>query len=124
MLPHQDKLALALLGMLAQQRRYIAAATDSRHLKLIAELYDKCQETLYQVPLLSLNPQGYFSFLLHRICVICWLVSIAPPWEGHDLATTFNSCVDASLATASACAAEEYHLSALGVMLAPHVSTF
>ena len=45
----QDKLAVALFVMLAQQRRYIATATDSRHLKLIAELYDKCQETLYQV---------------------------------------------------------------------------
>jgi hypothetical protein len=44
--------------MLAQQRRYIAAATDSRHLKLIAELYDKCQETLYQVPLYPHLPPG------------------------------------------------------------------
>jgi hypothetical protein len=44
----QDGLALPLLVMLAQQRQHIAAATDSPHLKLIAELYDKCQETLYQ----------------------------------------------------------------------------
>jgi len=45
----QEQLALPLLIMLAQQRRYIAAQTDSPHLKLIAELYDKCQETLHLV---------------------------------------------------------------------------
>ncbi|KAK9917111.1 hypothetical protein WJX75_001006 [Coccomyxa subellipsoidea] len=42
-----DKLLLPLYVMLAQQRRYIAVSTDSPHLKLIAELYDKCQETLF-----------------------------------------------------------------------------
>ena len=45
----QDKLAMPLFIMLAQQRRFIATSTDSSHLKLIAELYDKCQETLYLV---------------------------------------------------------------------------
>ncbi|BDA48856.1 THO complex subunit 2 [Coccomyxa sp. Obi] len=42
-----DKLAMPLFIMLAQQRRFISTSTDSPHLKLIAELYDKCQETLY-----------------------------------------------------------------------------
>lgn len=45
----QDGLAVPLLVMLGQQRRHIAAVTESSHLKFIAELYDKCQETLMQV---------------------------------------------------------------------------
>lgn len=51
----QDKLLLPLYVMLAQQRRYIAVSTDSPHLKLIAELYDKCQETLFLVGLSALH---------------------------------------------------------------------
>lgn len=52
---NQDKLLLPLYVMLAQQRRYIAVSTDSPHLKLIAELYDKCQETLFLVGLSALH---------------------------------------------------------------------
>lgn len=53
----QDKLTMPLFIMLAQQRRFIATSTDSPHLKLIAELYDKCQETLYLVRRHSLVPE-------------------------------------------------------------------
>ena len=52
----QEQLALPLLVMLAQQRRFIAIQTQSGPLKLIAELYDKAQESLYlvrQLPLVS-----------------------------------------------------------------------
>lgn len=58
----QDKLALPLLIMLGQQRRYIATSTASPHLKLIAELYDKCQETLYLVR----------NAISLKLCVKCW----------------------------------------------------
>ena len=33
---------------MAQQRHVIATQTNSRHVKLIAEMYDKCQETCKQ----------------------------------------------------------------------------
>ena len=45
----QEQLALPLMVMLAQQRRYIAVQTETGPLKLIAELYDKAQESLYLV---------------------------------------------------------------------------
>jgi len=45
--PH-ERVALPLLVVMAQQRRRIARDTDSPHLKLIAELYDKCDLVLLQ----------------------------------------------------------------------------
>ena len=45
----EHQLALPLLILMAQQRHAIAVQHQSPHLKLIAELYDKCQEALYQV---------------------------------------------------------------------------
>ena len=45
----QEQLALPLLVLLGQQRRYIAVQTQTGPLKLIAELYDKAQESLYLV---------------------------------------------------------------------------
>ena len=45
----QEQLALPLMVMLAQQRRFIAVQTATGPLKLIAELYDKAQESLYLV---------------------------------------------------------------------------
>ena len=45
--PHQH-LALPLLLLVAQQRHVIATQTESRHVKLIVEMYDKCQETAKQ----------------------------------------------------------------------------
>ena len=45
----EEQLALPLLVMLAQQRRYIAVQSQKGPLKLIAELYDKAQESLYLV---------------------------------------------------------------------------
>ena len=44
----QERVALPLLVVMAQQRRRIARDTDSPHLKLIAELYDKCDIVLLQ----------------------------------------------------------------------------
>lgn len=45
----QERVALPLLVVMAQQRRRIPRDTDSPHLKLIAELYDKCDIVLLQV---------------------------------------------------------------------------
>ena len=45
----EEQLALPLMVMLAQQRRFIAVQTQTGPLKLIAELYDKAQESLYLV---------------------------------------------------------------------------
>lgn len=45
----EEQLALPLLVMLAQQRRFIAVQSQTGPLKLIAELYDKAQESLYLV---------------------------------------------------------------------------
>lgn len=44
----EQRLALPLLLLLAQQRKLITLQTQSPHLKLIAELYDKCHETCIQ----------------------------------------------------------------------------
>lgn len=41
-------LALPLLILIAQQEDIVAINTESRHLKLIAELNDKCHETLFE----------------------------------------------------------------------------
>ena len=45
----EEQLALPLLVMLAQQRRYIAVQTQKGPLKLIADLCDKALESLYLV---------------------------------------------------------------------------
>eukprot|EP00887_Chlorella_sp_A99_P001761 scaffold19.g1761.t1 len=53
----EQQLALPLLILLAQQRKLIVLQTQSPHLKLIAELYDKCHETCTQ----------YAEFLQHAL---------------------------------------------------------
>ena len=40
---------MPLLILLAQQMQIIAASHGSSQLKFIADLFDKCQQTLYQV---------------------------------------------------------------------------
>ncbi len=45
----EEQLALPLLVMLAQQRRYIAVQTQKGPLKLISDLCDKALESLYLV---------------------------------------------------------------------------
>lgn len=47
--PGEQQLALPLLLLLGQQLRVIALQTESPHLKLVAELYDKASQTLLQV---------------------------------------------------------------------------
>ena len=47
--PREQQLALPLLLLLGQQLRVIALQTESPHLKLVAELYDKASQTLLQV---------------------------------------------------------------------------
>jgi hypothetical protein len=47
--PPEQRLALPLFVLIAQQRARIPFVTDSPHLKLIADIYDKCHETLSQV---------------------------------------------------------------------------
>ncbi len=49
----KQQLALPLLILLGQQLRVIALQTESTHLKLVAELYDKAEQTLLQVPHLT-----------------------------------------------------------------------
>jgi len=44
----EQQLALPLLILLGQQLRVIALQTDSTHLKLVAELYDRAEQTLLQ----------------------------------------------------------------------------
>ncbi|KAK9815918.1 hypothetical protein WJX72_011962 [[Myrmecia] bisecta] len=64
--PKEQQLALPLLILLAQQRHAIAIQMDSPHMKLIAELYDKCQETVLQYAQFlqgSLSPAAYAAFL-------------------------------------------------------------
>jgi hypothetical protein len=39
--------------MLAQQRSHIILSTKAKHVKLIGELYDRCQEALFLVTPLS-----------------------------------------------------------------------
>lgn len=46
--PETKQLALPLLILLAQQKRLITLQSGYSHLKLVAELYDSCQETLLQ----------------------------------------------------------------------------
>ncbi|RMZ55769.1 hypothetical protein APUTEX25_005810, partial [Auxenochlorella protothecoides] len=46
--PETKQLALPLLILLAQQKRLITLQAGYSHLKLVAELYDSCQETLLQ----------------------------------------------------------------------------
>ena len=53
--PREQQLALPLLVLLGQQLRIIALQTDTPHLKLVAELYDKAEQTLLQVPALPLH---------------------------------------------------------------------
>ena len=45
----QEQLALSLLVMLAQQRRFISVQTQTGPLKLITELLDRAQESLHLV---------------------------------------------------------------------------
>ncbi|KAL4451471.1 hypothetical protein ABPG75_007133 [Micractinium tetrahymenae] len=53
----EERLAMPLLVLLAQQRKLIVLQSQSTHLKLIAELYDKCQEVCTQ----------YAEFLQHAL---------------------------------------------------------
>lgn len=46
--PPNDQLAVPLLILLAQQRKLITLQPQSSHLKLVAELYDRCQEVTVQ----------------------------------------------------------------------------
>ena len=46
--PLNDQLAVPLLILLAQQRKLITLQPQSSHLKLVAELYDRCQEVTVQ----------------------------------------------------------------------------
>jgi hypothetical protein len=52
--PREQQLALPLLLLLGQQLRVIALQTESPHLKLVAELYDKASQTLLQVCLIAM----------------------------------------------------------------------
>lgn len=45
----QERLALPLLIMMAQQRNHILTSSKANHVKLIGELYDRCQEALFLV---------------------------------------------------------------------------
>ena len=64
--PPREQLALPLLVLLAQQRRLLALDPPSPHLKLVAELYDKCAETLaqYSTFLRTSLPQAEYAALL------------------------------------------------------------
>ncbi len=66
---------MPLFIMLAQQRRFIATSTDSPHLKLIAELYDKCQETLY---LVRRQPLCHSSFSVMRLFSVFHISDMRP----------------------------------------------
>lgn len=46
--PENDQLAMPLLILLAQQRKLITLQSQVSHLKLVAELYDRCQEVTVQ----------------------------------------------------------------------------
>jgi len=46
--PEHDQLAIPLLILLAQQRKLITLQSQVSHLKLVAELYDRCQEVTVQ----------------------------------------------------------------------------
>ena len=54
----QEQLALSLLVMLSQQRRYISVQTQTGPLKLITELLDRAQESLHLVRRGSMSPSA------------------------------------------------------------------
>ncbi|KAG1660029.1 hypothetical protein FOA52_010014 [Chlamydomonas sp. UWO 241] len=64
-------LALPLLVLIAQQRHVIATQTESKHVKLIAEMYDRCQETCKQYIRFLQNalPEDEYARLLPPIDV-------------------------------------------------------
>ena len=66
----QEQLALSLLVMLAQQRRYISVQTQTGPLKLITELLDRAQESLHLVSRSSefLNAASGCSLLKQDRC--------------------------------------------------------
>ena len=49
--PPESHLALPLMILIGQQRNVIATQTIGRHVKLISEMYDKCQEACKQYTL-------------------------------------------------------------------------
>ncbi|GAB4813521.1 hypothetical protein N2152v2_000567, partial [Parachlorella kessleri] len=71
--PREQQLALPLLILLAQQRKLITLTTQSSHLKLIAELYDKCQESSHLKLIAELYDKcqevltQYAEFLRHAL---------------------------------------------------------
>ena len=81
----QEQLALSLLVMLAQQRRYISVQTQTGPLKLITELLDRAQESLHLVRRGSTSlslPSGCSNFLSPDKTGANWLwtldVSVTP----------------------------------------------
>ena len=64
--PPRSHLALPLMILLGQQRDVIATRTEGRHVKLISEMYDKCQEACKQYILFlqkALSDQEYEKML-------------------------------------------------------------
>lgn len=57
-----------LLILLAQQMQIIAASHTSSQLKFIAELSDKCQQTLYQVRPLQHPSQSHHPGFMTVLC--------------------------------------------------------
>lgn len=60
--PEPEQLAVPLLILLAQQQVYIQIKSTQKHLKLIAEMYDRCHQALLQYLKLltvSLNTAEY-----------------------------------------------------------------
>jgi hypothetical protein len=75
--PREQQLALPLLLLLGQQLRVIALQTESPHLKLVAELYDKASQTLLQVLLIDRHYQTLvgrhkIAFMRHTTHGCAW----------------------------------------------------
>lgn len=90
----QEQLALPLLVMLAQQRRYIAVQTQTGPLKLIAELYDKAQESLYLVRHACMSWLPYEHDSAECLVKRCTTVSQDAHSPGEDKVLSWQaSCV-------------------------------
>jgi len=68
-----SQLALPLAILIAQSRNYIAFHSDLQHLKMIGDLYDKCQETFIQyIEFISTHiPPRTYSTILPPITQLC-----------------------------------------------------
>jgi THO complex subunit 2 len=80
-----SKLAIPLLILIGQQRSSIIFNTESVHLKLIGDLYDKCQETFLQYTeflATSMSPQTYTS-IVPSVLEFCTKFQLEPETAFH-----------------------------------------